>query len=202
MSGQARAEAAGRADARTRVRRRDRAKTDAWVRRFLLEAPFGFLATVGEEGQPYLNSNLFVYDADRHCIYLHTHRTGRTRDNVDGGERVAFSAAAMGRLLPAPEALEFSVEYAGVVAFGRGRVVRDPLEAKAALQLLLDKYAPHLRAGRDYRPTTDDELARTAVYRVDIETWSGKQKEVEEGFPGAFDLPPFPVPFPERGAAG
>ncbi len=29
-------------------------------------------------------------------------------------EKVAFSAVAMGRLLPAPEALEFSVEYAGV----------------------------------------------------------------------------------------
>ena len=62
--------------------------------------------------------------------------------------------------------------------------------------MLLDKYAPHLRPGRDYRATTDEELTRTAVYRVDVETWSGKQKEVEPDFPGAFALPPFPVPFP------
>ncbi len=193
---------AGREDARSRVRRRDRSKTDEWVRSFVTEAPFGFLATADAEGQPFLNSNLFVYDADRHCIYLHTHRTGRTRDNVGGGEKVVFGAAAMGRLLPAPEALEFSVEYAGVTAFGRVRVVEDPVEARAALQMLLDKYAPHLRAGRDYRPTTDEELGRTAVYRIDIETWSGKQKEVEEDFPGAFDLPPFPVPFPGRVVPG
>ena len=105
----------------------------------------------------------------------------------------------MGRLLPAPEALEFSVEYAGVVTFGTGRVVEEQDEARTALQMLLDKYAPHLRPGVDYRATTDDELKRTAVYRIDIEAWSGKQKEVPEDFPGAFALDPPPVPFPGWG---
>ena len=189
---------AGRDDARSVLRRRDRGKEEPWVRDFFRQAPHGFFATVGEDGQPFLNSNLFVYDEDKHCIYLHTHRTGRTRDNFNRREKVAFSAAAMGRLLPAPEALEFSVEYAGVVAFGTGAVVEDVVEAKAALQSLLDKYAPHLAAGEDYRPSTDEELARTAVYRIDIETWSGKQKEVEQDFPGAYPLPPLPVPFPGR----
>lgn len=191
---------AGRDDDRSRLRRRDRGKDEAWVRSFMQRAAYGFLATVDEDGQPFLNSNLFVYDADRHCIYLHTHRTGRTRDTLAGGDRVSFGVAAMGRLLPAPEALEFSVEYAGVTAFGRGKVVDDVAEARNALQMLLDKYAPHLSAGRDYRPTTDEELARTAVYRIDIETWSGKQKEVEADFPGAFDMPTLSVPFPERSA--
>jgi hypothetical protein len=169
---------AGRDDPRSAIRRRDRGKDDAWVAAFLKRAAYGFLATVGKGGQPFLNSNLFVYDdtgGDR-CIYLHTHRTGRTRDNLEKAENVAFSTVAMGRLLPAPEALEFSVEYAGVVAFGTGRVVDDRDEARTALQMLLDKYAPHLSPGVDYRATTDDELKRTAVYRIDIEAWSGKQK--------------------------
>lgn len=188
---------AGRDDPRSALRRRDRGKDDGWVAAFLARAAYGFLATVGQGGQPFLNSNLFVYDdsGGGRRIYLHTHRTGRTRENLEGAEKVAFSTVAMGRLLPAPEALEFSVEYAGVVAFGTGRVVENRDEARAALQMLLDKYAPHLRPGVDYRPTTDDELRRTAVYRIDIETWSGKQKEVEEDFPGAFALAPPPVPF-------
>lgn len=191
---------AGRNDPRTSLRRRDRGKDDAWVAAFLKEAAYGFLATVGEGGQPFLNSNLFVFDdtGGGRRIYLHTHRTGRTRDNLEAGEKVAFSAVAMGRLLPAPEALEFSVEYAGVVVFGRGCVVEDREEARTALQLLLDKYAPHLRPGVDYRPTTNDELRRTAVYRIDIDAWSGKQKEVAEDFPGAFGIEVPPVPFPER----
>lgn len=191
---------AGRDDPRSAVRRRDRGKDDAWAAAFMRRAPYGFLATVDDDGQPFLNSNLFVFDDAEggRRIYLHTHRTGRTRSNLDAPARVAFGAVAMGRLLPAPEALEFSVEYAGVVAFGKGQVVQDPTEAKAALQMLLDKYAPHLKPGADYRPTTDDELKRTAVYRIDVETWSGKQKEVEADFPGAFDFPPMPVPFPAR----
>ena len=191
---------AGRDDPRSAVRRRDRGKDDAWAAAFMRRAPYGFLATVGEDGQPFLNSNLFVFDdaGGGRRIYLHTHRTGRTRRNLDVPARVAFGTVAMGRLLPAPEALEFSVEYAGVTAFGTGQVVHDPAEAKAALQMLLDKYAPHLKPGADYRPTTDDELKRTAVYRIDVETWSGKQKEVEPDFPGAFDFPSMPVPFLAR----
>ena len=191
---------AGRDDSRSSLRRRDRGKDDAWVVSFLKRAAYGFLATVGKGGQPFLNSNLFVFDdtGGERRIYLHTHRTGRTRDNLEAAEKVAFSTVAMGWLLPAPEALEFSVEYAGAVAFGRGRVVEDRDEARTALQMLLDKYAPHLKPGIDYRPTTDDELRRTAVYRIDIETWSGKQKEVAEDFPGAFSIEVPPVPFPER----
>ena len=192
---------AGRDDPRSALRRRDRGKDDAWVAAFMKRAAYGFLATVGNGGQPFLNSNLFVYDdtgGDRR-IDLHTNRTGRTRDNLESAEKVAFSTAAMGRLLPAPVALEFSVEYAGVVAFGTGRVVKDQDEARAALQMLLDKYAPHLRPGVDYRATTDDELKQTAVYRIDVEAWSGKQKEAPEDFPGAFSLDLPPVPFPGRG---
>lgn len=183
-------------DPRARLRRRDRGKDDEWVRAFLKRATHGVLATVDEAGQPFVNANIFVFDEDSHCLYLHTHRTGRTRANVDAREKVAFTVSAMGRLLPAHEALEFSVEYAGVVAFGTARVVSDPQEAEHGLRMLLEKYAPHLEYGVDYRGIADEELARTAVYRIDIEAWSGKQKEAATDFPGAYALPDPPVPFP------
>lgn len=137
-------------------------------------------------GQPFVNSNLFVYDEQRHAIYLHTARTGRARANLEEPGPVAFTAFEMGRLLPAEEALEFSVEYGGVVVFGTGRVVDDPAEAEHGLRRLLDKYAPHLRPGRDYRPITQGELKRTSVFRIDIESWSGKRKSADSDFPGAF----------------
>jgi uncharacterized protein len=182
-------------DGRARPRRRDRAMDDAWIVALLKRAPFGFVATLGEDGGPFLHANLFAFDEARRSIYLHTHRTGRTRDNVTADARVAFSAAAVGRLLPAPIALDFSVEYAGVVAFGRGRVVEEPTEARHGLRLLLEKYAPHLSYGVDYRATTDPELKRTSVYRLDIEVWSGKQLEEDPDFPGAYALPGVAVPF-------
>jgi hypothetical protein len=167
------------------VRRSDRAVEDEiWIRSFLHRAPIGQLATV-YDGQPYINSNLFVYDEAAHTIYMHTARLGRTRANVDANERVCFSISDMGRLLPADEALEFSVEYDGVVVFGTGHVITEPVEATHGLQILLDKYFPHLQSGRDYRPITKEELARTAVYAIRIESWSGKHKVVGD-FPGSF----------------
>ena len=167
------------------VRRRDRSKEDDWIKSFLARAPTGVLATV-REGQPYLNSNLFVYDAARHVIYMHTAHVGKTRVNVEDDPKVAFTAFEMGRLLPADEALEFSVEFGGVVVFGNGTVVDEEAEKEEALQKILDKYAPHLRPGRDYRPITAGELKRTAVFRIDIARWSGKQKTEAEDFAGAY----------------
>lgn len=170
---------------RTNIRRSDRAVEDPdWIRAFLHRAPVGTLATVAD-GQPYLNNNLFVYVEDDHALYLHTARKGRTRINVDADARICFTVFEMGRLLPADEALEFSVEYNSVVIFGRATVVEDQAEATIALQRLLDKYFDHLQPGRDYRPPVPEELKRTSVYRIDIEEWSAKQKKVDE-FPGAF----------------
>lgn len=180
------------ADERARLRRNDRAADDAWIRALLRRAPFGSLATVAD-GQPFINMNLFVFDAPNRLLYMHTARHGRARTNVEGDERVAFSVGEMGRLLPAKEALEMSVEYNGVVVFGRAAIVSDEAEARRALCLLLDKYFPHLQRGRDYRDITRDELDRTSVYCIRIESWSGKRNQKEPAFPGAFDYRPPPA---------
>lgn len=171
---------------RTAVRRADRAIDDEnWIKDFLHRAPTITMAMV-YENQPFINSNLFVYDEAAHAIYIHTAYVGRTRSTIAANPRVCLSVMEMGRLLPADEALEFSVEYSGVVVFGAASIVDEPVEAKYALQLLLDKYAPHLKAGQDYRPPVDEELKRTAVYKVAIEEWSGKRKKVDDDFPGAY----------------
>lgn len=168
------------------VRRRDRSVSDAdWIRRFLQEAPVGVLA-VGGGGESHLNSNLYVFDANRTCIWLHTSRAGALPRAVDEPRSACFHVFEMGRILPHERAVDFSVEYAGVTAFGTIHLVEDPERAKDALQRLLDKYAPHLRPDRDYQAATEADLKRTAVYRLDVERWSGKRKRVADDTPGAY----------------
>jgi len=170
----------------TQIRRSDRAvEDDQWIKDFLHQAPMGVLATANQ-GQPFINTNLFVYNESEHVIYIHTARVGRTPGNIGKHTPICFTISSMGRLLPAKEALEFSLEYASVMVFGQAILVDDPAEAKPALQLLLDKYFPHLKPNQDYREIIPEELRRTAVYRVTIEQWSGKKKAVEPDFPGAF----------------
>ncbi len=177
----------------TAMRRSDRAVEDqTWLKQFLKAAPVGTLATV-HDGQPFVNTNLFVYDEASHSIITHTARVGRTRANIELHDKVCFSIMEMGRILPADEALEFSVEYAGVTIFGTISVVDEDEEAKRLLQLIMDKYAPHLTAGEDYRPPVDEELPRTTVFQIHIDDWTGKKKEVEPEFAGAFWYPEQPV---------
>ena len=168
------------------VRRKDRAvDDDVWIVAFLQRAPMAQLATV-HDGQPFIHSNLFAYDEAAHAVYMHTAPVGRTRSNVEGDERACLSVSEMGRLLPSREALMMSVEYEGVAIFGRARVLSDDAERERGLRLILDKYFAHLAYGADYRAITPDELARTTVYRIDIDTWSGKCKRADDDFAGAF----------------
>jgi nitroimidazol reductase NimA-like FMN-containing flavoprotein (pyridoxamine 5'-phosphate oxidase superfamily) len=171
-------------------RRKDRSKDEEWIRAFLRRADATVLSTV-RAGRPYPIPILFVYDEAREAVYVHTGKGGRSLKNMaeaEGGSQVALTCFEVGRLLPADEALEFSVEYASVVVFGEGRVVEDPEEKEHALRLIMEKYAPHLEAGTDYRPIAPEEVGRTAVMRVDVESWSGKEKIADADFPGAYRL--------------
>ena len=164
----------------TRPRRNDRAlPDDGHIEALLHRLPVGFVALVDGD-QPYINTNLFWFDAAARRIYFHTAAVGRTRRIVEGNPRACFCTAEIGRLLPADTALEFSTEYASVVAFGRVRLVEEEAEQRHGLQGLLDKYFPDLRPGVHYRPIIEEELRRTSVYAVEIDAWSGKQKPTPE----------------------
>lgn len=171
---------------RSKITRRDRAvEDDGWIEAILTRAPAGTLATA-VDGQPFQATLMFAYDSGRRAIYLHKARHGRVWENLQMNSRACFTVAEMGRLLPGSTAMSFSVEYSSVVVFATAVLVEEPAEAEHALQMLLDKYFPHLRPEQDYRPITPEERNATAVYRLEIEEWSGKTKAAPDDFPGAF----------------
>ena len=163
-------------DERADIRRSDRAVfDDADIAEMLSEGQVAFVATCSND-QPYVLPNLYWFDADRRALYFHTAAEGRTRENVEFNPKVSASVATMGKLLPAETAYEFSVAYDSVCVFGEARIVEDEEEARFALQGLLDKYFPDHVSGEDYRPITRNEIKRTTVFAIEIESWSGKRK--------------------------
>jgi nitroimidazol reductase NimA-like FMN-containing flavoprotein (pyridoxamine 5'-phosphate oxidase superfamily) len=167
------------------MRRKERARDADWIAAFLAHSEIGTMA-YGDSTQPYLVTRNYVYDKFAHAIYMHGARIGRTFEYALGAPRVCFSASQSGRLLPGPRAVNLGTEFSSVVLYGRLQVVDDPGEASHALQLLCEKYFPHLKYGEDYEPVADDNLKLTAVLRIDIDSWSGKQLEAAQNFPGAF----------------
>lgn len=167
--------------------RKERAKDETWIKAFLHKAPFGCLAT-DYEGQPFIKPTLYAYTEDENAIYIHGALTGRMRSNLEINPRISFCVAEMGRLLPAVTAMEVGMEYASVVILGRAELVTDAEQARHGLQLLLDRYFPHLKPGVDYREIIQEELNITSVYRITIESWSGKEDLAKPDFPGAFNF--------------
>ena len=161
----------------TKIRRQDRAiADDAWIAEYLQKADYGVFATC-KNGQPFTVARNFAYDPQRHAIYFHGARKGRTFENVGNGTLVNLNVSEMGEWIVADRAMNFGVLYKGVVVFGRLTVVEDVDESKHGLQLIMDKHFPTLRPGVDYEAATDDDLKVTAVFRVDIDAWSGKEKK-------------------------
>lgn len=155
-------------------RRKHLAQDEAWIASFLNRASIGHVATRWEN-QPHITPTNFWYDATRHVIYFHSNIVGQIRKNAEHFPEVCFEASEHGRLLPSNVALEFSIQYESVIAFGKMRVVEDNEEKRYALYGLIAKYFPETKPGVHYRPITDQELKRTSVYAIQIESWSGKR---------------------------
>jgi uncharacterized protein len=160
-------------------RRRELALDDAETRALIQRLLIGHVATTWDD-QPFINSTTFWYDAEQHWIIFHSNVAGRVRANSQHHNRVCFGASEYGRFLPANTALEFSVQYESVVAFGRVGLLANPDQKRRALYGLIAKYFPALTAGQEYRPITDQELARTSVYAIAIQSWSGKRNWPEQ----------------------
>jgi len=170
-----------------KLRRQDRGQDDKWIEQFLRTTPAGQLA-ISQDNQPYVLTNTFAFDHEKHCLYFHTARFGHLRSLAESLPHPAcFTASELGRFLPADTMKELSVEYASVVVFGRLSVVTEQKECRYGLELLAAKYFPHLKVGEDIRALTPAEVKETTVYRLDIDHWTGKQKREAPDFRGAFN---------------
>lgn len=160
-------------------RRKELVQDDQWIKEFLHRTSIGHIATQWDD-QPFINPTTFWYDDTRHEIYFHSNVVGRMRANSERHDRVCFEASDFGKLLPSNVALEFSIQFESVIAFGSIRVLDNAEEKQFALSNLLQKYFPQMTSGKEYRPITDEELKRTSVYAISIESWSGKRNWPEQ----------------------
>ena len=85
------------------------------------------------------------------------------------------------------------MQYRSVVAFGAARLLAGE-EARQALYTLCAHIFPQIRPGAEMQPISDEQLARTSVYALAVERWSGKENWAEQ----AEQTPDWPALPPER----
>jgi uncharacterized protein len=160
-------------------RKPEYARRDDWIRAFLHAGEIAHIATAWE-GQPFVTPTNFYFDEPGHRLVFHSNVSGRLRANIEREPQVCAEVSQTGRYLPSNVALEFSIQYRSVMVFGRAGLLNDPEEQRRLLHLLIAKYFAPMQLGRDYRPVTDQELKRTSVYELRIESWSGKENWQEQ----------------------
>lgn len=139
------------------------------ARDFLAAGTEGRLATCDSFGQPYITPlNYLVRD---NKIYFHCKLTGRKLDNLAENSRVCFEVSEVSKMtISEDRPCACATRYTSVLAFGAARMVADPTEKAALLNLLVEKHA----AGKPFQPVDEQQAAGCAVVEISIDQIGGK----------------------------
>lgn len=147
------------------LRRQDRVLGEHDTRELIARAYCGRLATVGNDGWPYVVPLLHVYSGGE--IGMHnTSARGHLRTNIERDARACFEVFDYGRF-----ECDTGLAYRSAIVYGRIRVVAERAAKVRFFDELLAKYGTGV-AGRpkSFYPRLDD----VTVYALSVERVTGK----------------------------
>src|ERR1700709_743746 len=92
------------------------------------------------DGQPYCTPTLFWREGTR--LYWHGSSASRMLRNQSEGEPVCLTVSQLDALVLARCGFNHSADYRAVMAFGRARLVENPVEKERALVAMVDRFFP------------------------------------------------------------
>ena len=122
------------------------------------------------DGQPYCTPTLFWREGTR--LYWHGSSASRMLRNQSEGEPVCLTVSHLDCLVLARCGFNHSVDYRAVMAFGRARIIEEPVEKARALIAMVDRFYPGRTA--TLRRSTTQEIKATRVIGMTIEQASAK----------------------------
>jgi uncharacterized protein len=151
----------------SKLRRSDRAISEAAARAILEKGDHGVLSTVSAEGQPY--GVPVNYACTGEVIYFHCAPQGHKLDNLRGNNRVSFCVVGPTEIIPE----EYATRYESVIVFGQAFETTGE-EKRQGLLALIQKYAPAY-SDRGPQHIVDDK-GKTRLYKIVMEAISGKAR--------------------------
>ena len=154
---------------RTVMRRKNRAmKTPGEMEDLLGKMRVGRLAMSTEEG-PYAVAVNYIFWEGR--IYFHSALEGRKIEALRADPRVCFEVDDIGPQVLWDQGCGISQIYRSVICFGKAEFVEGAAEKRRILEAMVREFVP---ARCSARPLREENVDRTAVIRIDIESMSGK----------------------------
>ena len=163
-----------RCDARISNAAPKNAMSDEWMVKLPRRAAIGHVATRWDY-QPFITPTSFWYDEAQHAIVFHSNIVGRIRANSERHDQVRLRGQQI-RRVPLPTwRWNPPCSMKSVIVFGKIWVIEEAEEKRRALYGLI-RVLPNADGRQGDRPITDQELKRTSVYAIAIDSWSGKRK--------------------------
>lgn len=144
--------------------------TKEQIDELLLSASTGSLATLNNDGSPYVNPVHFLHYND--AIYIHGLPKGQKINNIKTDPRVSMTVYEMDSLLldPNGKPCDTNTKYESVIISGKAILI-DNLECKKEILVgIVKKYTPHLAQ----RELPDNMVNGTAVIKIEMQNVTGK----------------------------
>ncbi|MDO4545390.1 MAG: pyridoxamine 5'-phosphate oxidase family protein [Bacillota bacterium] len=129
----------------------------------------GVLAVSGDDDYPYTVPLSYVYDEEKDKIYFHCAKKGHKLDGIARNPKVSFCIIDKDQIVPE----EYTTYFRSVVVFGKARILDDPTEKRAALELLAAKYSPDHEEGR--KKEIEGSFNAVCMVEIAIDHMSGKE---------------------------
>jgi len=142
--------------------------TQTQITSLLASEPIGRLATLNQDGCPYITPVHFVLHNDK--IYIHGLIKGQKIDNIKSNPNVCFEIDKMEKYLMSDEPCDVNTEYASVIILGKAQLLTDEKAVIAALDKIVAKYTPAL-AGKPFPPNM---LKATSIIEISMTECTGK----------------------------
>lgn len=107
----------------------------------------------------------------RLALWVHSAPEGRKADAFNRGGRVAIEMDVEDGVIPGPYACAYSFAYRSIMGTGTIHRIQGADAKRYGLTRIMNHLAPEASAG-----FTDQALAKTNIYCIDIDTFTGKQR--------------------------
>lgn len=151
------------------MRRKERREDENFAFEVLDKAEFAVLSMIDEDGLPYCLPISVVRIGEK--LYFHSAENGRKAEAMSKDPNVCLTAAA--DVVSAED--KFTTYFKSAVVRGKAVRVTDDEEKITALKAICERFTPSNMP--DFSNAIKMSLPRTAVWRIDIENATGKQKK-------------------------
>jgi len=152
------------------LRMKEHQLSSAQINALLVKDEICRLATISEDGFPYVIAMHFVYTNNK--IYMHGLPKGQKIENIKRCSKVCFEIDEMLSYLTdgVENACDVNTEYKSVVVKGNAKIIRDTELKRYVLGKIVDKYAPQF----SNKELPIAMIRGTSVIEIEMQECTGK----------------------------